>query len=275
MHRLLTEYSWQYTLRLSIISISEKIKMYKKLQDDERGVGHLLMIIVAVLVLAAIGVVGWKVASNKSSNPSSNLSSADKAVSKAKQSSCMTAYHDSKLCSFAAFSTSFNKTAYTATLKATQQGDTGSTFTIKSDGKGNTELVSTGSGQQIDAITLNGTSYIQSNGTGSWIAYPSGTSTPTLDPTTGMDIGVGSSGLAYKYLGKEACGSLTCYKYQVASSLTPGTTQYVWFDNNSYKLREWSYTDESGNLTDMVVNYSSVNITMPSPVESLTQSLGQ
>ena len=249
--------------------------MYKKLQDDERGVGHLLMIIVAVLVLAAIGVVGWKVASNKSSNPSSNLSSADKALSKAKQSSCMTAYNDSKLCSFAAFSTAFNKTAYTATLKATQQGGTSSTFTIKSDGKGNTELVSTGSGQQIDAITLNGTSYIQSNGTGSWIAYPSGTSAPTLDPTTGMDIGVGSSGLAYKYLGKEACGSLTCYKYQVASSLTPGTTQYVWFDNNSYKLREWSYTDGSGNSTDMAVNYSSVNITMPSPVESLTQSLGQ
>jgi outer membrane lipoprotein-sorting protein len=85
-----------------------------------------------------------------------------------------------------------------------------------------------------------------------------------------MNIGVGSAGVSFKYIGTEACGSLTCYKYQVTDSTTPSATQYVWFDNSSYKLRQWQYSDGSGNTTDMTVTYATVNITKPSPVEDLS-----
>jgi len=241
--------------------------MGTKLQKSETGIAHLLLIVLGVVVIAGIGFVGWKVAdSHKAKTPSSNSSSSSTTST---NSSCLATYHDNKICNFAAFSTSFNKTAYTAALNITQNGTT-SNATLKSDGKGNTELTTTSSGESLDAITLDNVEYVQSNGTGSWIEYNTGTTTPTTNPTSSMNIGVGNAGVSFKYLDTEACGSLTCYKYQVTDSATPGATQYVWFDNSGYKLRQWQYSDGSGNTTDMTVTYTSVNITKPSPVENFS-----
>jgi outer membrane lipoprotein-sorting protein len=178
-------------------------------------------------------------------------------------------YHDSRICNFAAFSTSFNKTAYTAALTIAQNGAT-NTATLKSDGKGNTELTTSSNGETLNAITLDNIEYIQNNGSGPWIEYNTGTTAPTTNPTSSMNIGVGNSGITFKYIDTESCGSLTCYKYKVTDASTPSATQYVWFDNSSYKLRQWQYTDGSGNTTNMTVTYNAVNITKPSPVESLS-----
>ncbi|HEY5268475.1 MAG TPA: hypothetical protein VII94_05095, partial [Candidatus Saccharimonadales bacterium] len=186
-------------------------------------------------------------------------------------SSCLATYHDSNLCHFSEFSTNFDKTAYTAQLTVTQSGAT-STMTLENDTKGNTKLTATGNGQTINSITLNGNTYIESSG--SWIEYPSGTSSPSSNPTSSMTIGVGSLGISYKYIDTQACGSLSCFKYQVTDSASPGATQYVLFDKSSYKLREWLYSDSTGNTTDMTISYGAVNITAPSPVQSLS-SLGQ
>jgi outer membrane lipoprotein-sorting protein len=84
-----------------------------------------------------------------------------------------------------------------------------------------------------------------------------------------MNIGVGTAGLSFKNLGTEACGSLTCYKYQVSDTAIPGK-QYVWFDTSSYKLRRWQYINGS-DTTDMTLSYSTVTITAPSPVQSVSQ----
>ncbi|HUD07375.1 MAG TPA: hypothetical protein VMR34_05820 [Candidatus Saccharimonadales bacterium] len=246
--------------------------MSKKLSSDERGVAHVLYVVLVVIVIAGIGVVGWKVAS-KHKSPTSGTSStastsSNTAASKAADSTCLATYHDTRICNFASNSTSFAKTAYTAALNITQSGAT-STLTLENDGKGNTKLTGSANGQEFNSITLNGVTYVQSGGTGAWIEYPTGTTAPTTNPTSSMNIGVGSSGVTFKYLGTAACGSLTCYKYQVSDSLMPGTTQYVWFDNSSYQLRQWQATDSSG-TTDMTITYGSVNITVPSPVESLS-----
>ncbi len=248
--------------------------MYKRLQRDERGVGHLLIIVVAVVVIAGVGLVGWKVASKhkaSSTGNNSTSSSSTTAASATADSSCLSTYHDANLCKFAANSSSLDKTAYTATITATQNGTT-STMTLENDGKGNTELMGSGSGETFNSITLNGVTYLQSNGTGPWIEYPTGSSAPTTDPTSNMNIAVGSSGITYKSLGTVSCGSLTCYKYEVTDSSTPTATQYAWFDTGSYKLRQWQYTDGSSNTTNMTISYGSVNITTPSPVESLSQA---
>jgi len=238
-----------------------------KLQKNEKGITHLLLIILGVVVISGVAFVGWKVAdSHKSTNPTASSSSSKNTST---DSSCLATYHDNRICNFAAFSTSFNKTAYTAALTITQGGAT-STATLKSDGKGNTELTTTSSGSTLDAITLNNVEYVQNNGSGPWIEYSTGSTTPTTNPTSSMNIGVGNSGVSFQYIGTEACGSLTCYKYQVTDTTTPSATQYVWFDSSSYKLRQWQYSDGSGNTTDMTVTYTSVNITKPSPVENIS-----
>lgn len=82
------------------------------------------------------------------------------------------------------------------------------------------------------------------------------------------------SGITYKALGTVACGSLTCYKYQVTDSTTPTATQYAWFDNKNYELRQWQYTD-SGDTDDITISYGAVNITKPSPVQSVSSYTGQ
>lgn len=239
--------------------------MDKKIKQNEQGIAHVLFFILVVIVIGGVGLVGWKVMKNhKSSNTNANNTAASTA-----DSSCLATYHDSNLCHFASASDNFMKTAYTATLTITQGGST-SAMTLKNDGKGNTELNGSAGGQQLNTVQLNGTDYLQTGGTGPWIAYPAGSSSVASNPTSNMNIGVGATGITYKNLGTEACGSMTCHKYQITDSAAPSTTQYVWFDTSSYQLREWKYSDGSGNTTDMTVSYQAVSIMMPSPVESLS-----
>ncbi len=255
--------------------------MTKKIGWDERGIAHVLLMLLGVIVIAGVAFAGYKVANKKTdnstnTNTSSNSSSSSSTGSSTSvEATCLAAYHDANLCHFASSASSFDKTAYTATLSLVQNGGTNSTTTLKNDGKGNTSLTGSGGGQVINAITLDGVEYVQSNNTGPWVEYPSGATAPTSNPTSNMDISVvGSTTTTFKSLGKEACGSLDCYKYEIDSKLTPDTKQIVWFDTSSYKLREWNYADNSGDSTDMKITYGSVNITKPSPVETLSQMEG-
>lgn len=240
--------------------------------NNQRGAISPLLIVVAVLIVAGIGLAGWKFISSNKTSPStsasktsSNSSSASTGVS----SSCLAAYHDSNLCHFAEFAPNFTKTAYTAKITNTASGAT-STMTLENDGNGNTDLSGSSNGQAINAISLDGTEYVQASGSGPWIAYPSGTSAPTTSPTTNLNLGFGN-GITFKSMGTAACGSMTCFKYQISDTTTPSATQYVFFDNSSYKLREWQYTSGTTN-TDMTITYQAVSITKPSPVESLSQA---
>jgi prepilin-type N-terminal cleavage/methylation domain-containing protein len=245
-----------------------------KLKQDNRGFSAVEMVVV-IVVLAVIGAVGYVVYKNHNkSTPTSSSSSTNSGQSNgaatAADTSCLATYHDANLCHFAGNSTNFDKTAYMATLKQTNSQGTTTDMTLASDGKGNTSLVATSGGQQISSISLNGNTYIQSGSGTTWIEYPSGSSANTsqaTNPTSGMSIGVGSSGITYKAEGTASCGSLTCYKYQILDSAQPSTTQYAWFDNSSYKLREWQSTDSTNGTLTMNITYQTVNITAPSPVQ--------
>lgn len=243
---------------------------------EERGFTHILVIVLAVIVIAAIGAVGYRLsmskkpastnASNSSSSSNSSTSSSNNGVS----SSCLATYHDANICHFSSLASDFNKTAYTASITGSQNG-TSYTMTLESDGKGNTSTLITGSssGSQINSIELNGKTYIESGGT--WLEYPAGSSASTAvtNPTSNMNLGLGS-GVTFKNLGTVACGSLSCYKYQITDSSTPSSTQYVWFDTSSYKLREWQSTGVSTGTVTMTVNYQPVTISAPSPVQVIS-----
>ena len=243
---------------------------------DERGFTHILVVVLAVIVIAAIGAVGYRLtmskkpASANTGNSSSSSNTSTSSSSNGESASCLATYHDANLCHFSSFASDFSKTAYTANLTESQSG-TAYTMTLESDGKGNTSLSGNSGGSQINTIELNGVTYLESGGT--WLEYPAGSSSSSAaaaaNPTSDMNIGLGS-GITYKNLGTAACGSLTCYKYQVTDSSMPSSTQYVWFDTSSYKLREWQSTSGSTGMVTMTVNYQPVTITKPSPVQVIS-----
>lgn len=239
----------------------------RKTAVDERGVAHVIAIVLVAVILVAGGYALYKIHASKTAKTSTPSTT----TSAAADSSCVATYHDATLCHFASNSTSLAKLSYKGTITENQGGST-STIVLENDGKGNTTLSGTSNGTTFNSVELSGATYLESNGT--WIKYPSGSSTATAtpNPTSSMNIGVGSAGITYKKIGTAACGKLTCYEYQVIDASAPSTTQYAWFDNSSYLLREWKYTDASGNTTDMTLTYEPITITAPSPVESLPSS---
>lgn len=73
----------------------------------------------------------------------------------------------------------------------------------------------------------------------------------------------------YKKIGKEACGSLTCFKYQVIDPQNTESTEYIWFDTKNYSLRK-TRSEAKGTVTETTFNYDGVNITEPSPTKDMT-----
>lgn len=247
-----------------------------KTKSDQRGIAHLGLIVAVLVVLIGAGVAICRVSSNNSNknNSSSSSSSSGKVTTdKQTEDACNTAVHDSTLCKFAA---SYNptNTAYKATATTTN-GDNDGTLTIESDGKGNYSLSGTSAGQSLDTITIGSTSYIKDASSGTWFKYGSDSSSSTSNPASDFKLSVsditGNGSITYKNLGTEACGSLTCYKYQQIDKNNASDTSYFWFDNKDYQLRRFSITDPSTGTTDMSFSYENVSITAPSPVQDVSQ----
>jgi outer membrane lipoprotein-sorting protein len=236
----------------------------------QEGMGHVIVAVVILVVLAVIGFAGYRVVGSHNKKASTTTTkTTTSSESQASTSGCEATYHDANLCKFAVHA-SLDKVAYKATITGTDADGTASTMTLLSDGKGNTSLSGTGNGASFDSIQLGGKSYIKNGDV--WYEYPAGdTSTPTeANPAANMNLVLGA-GVTYKPLGKESCDGKTCFKYQVTEAATPNATQFAWFDDSSYMLRKWKYTDPSSGSMEMIITYQSVNITKPSPVQSLTQ----
>lgn len=72
----------------------------------------------------------------------------------------------------------------------------------------------------------------------------------------------------YKALGKEACGSRNCFKYQVITPDAKSLTEYIWFDDKEYLLRK-SRTEDQGIVDEAEYSYDRINISEPSPVKEI------
>jgi hypothetical protein len=244
------------------------------LRKQQQGMGHLLVVGLAILVVGVVGFAGWKVASKNSPKASTNATTtSNKTEVQAATTSCVATYHDANLCNAVShFNT--DKIAHEVTFTATGASGNG-TVMIKYDGKGNSSTTMTGGSEAFNSITLDGNTYEQSSAGGVWYEYPSGTSSSSSssstvsDPTSGMNLVLGS-GNTYKPMGTVACGSMTCFKYEVVEASTPGTTTYVLFDNHDYLLRGLDATDSNSQTFDVTFSYpSSVVISKPSPVQSM------
>ncbi|HET9850072.1 MAG TPA: hypothetical protein VFP35_00365 [Candidatus Saccharimonadales bacterium] len=237
----------------------------KKISENQQGIAHLLLILILIIV-AAIVVIGVVVVGrNNSSNKTglADVSNTDKA--------CQDKIHDQDFCKFAVQYNKLDNTPVQVTM--TSQEDKGtSTINFKQDGKGNMEASMNAGGKEVtlDVIKLNGFTYGKSP-TGAWTKYPdSSLSAPFVDePLKDMNLFNGTKdydeggSVNYKKIGTEACGSITCFKYQVIDQRSPQAKTYIWFDTKNYMFRHMQYKDQYNVTQDMTIEYPPIKITAP------------
>jgi outer membrane lipoprotein-sorting protein len=73
---------------------------------------------------------------------------------------------------------------------------------------------------------------------------------------------------AYKRLGKEACGNLQCFKYELIDPENTDTQQFIWFDDKDYQLRRARTVTPDG-TSNQTFEYDNVSIKVPAPVKEL------
>lgn len=79
----------------------------------------------------------------------------------------------------------------------------------------------------------------------------------------------------YKFIAKEPCGDLTCFKYEMITPDSGETKMFIWFDDRDYLMRKMRMEDMSGTASESVYTYSNISINVPSPVkEGTPDSMG-
>jgi hypothetical protein len=215
--------------------------------------------------------VGYKVSKNKDKTDASGsvaVISDSQAVK-----DCLKIFNDKDLCKFTG-NYAIDKLSYKMTLTSTS-AEGNSTSIFLSDGKGNTQMTSSISNQQSEAIFVNNVSYLKDTTDGKWIKFAANdTSAPKeTNPTSDIKIDTktenSDSKVTYKKLGKEKCGNRTCLKYQVIDPAQPNATSYFWFDTKDYRMQRYYFKDDKG-TSDMVITYISVKINAPSPTKDFS-----
>lgn len=253
--------------------------MSSRAPEHERGSTHLLLILGIIVVALIIGA-GWLVYTktvSKKSPAGSTSSTQNSALASAAQSACNAKFHDSDLCQFVAATAAqpFDKTSAVITMTTTTDGQP-ATLVLAQDGKGNNQLTTNGGGTSVESITLNGVLYTKVAGQAVWTKYPSMASAPT-ETTPSSDLSFLSSlnNEQFTKIGTAACDGANCLKYQFTDNLNPGATQYVLIDTSNHLMREYTSTGGTFGSLDMKVAYQNVTISMPSPVQDLSASVGQ
>lgn len=78
------------------------------------------------------------------------------------------------------------------------------------------------------------------------------------------------STVTYKSLGEEACGKLTCHKYEEISGEQDSSSRIFWFDTKELLLRK----EEAGYGEFMSISeysYDNINVTAPSPTKQVPE----
>lgn len=238
--------------------------MTKKLQKNESGIAHVLLAVLIIVVIAAVGLVGWKVNNNRSTTTTN--------INKEVQDKCKTAVNDDLFCKFAgAFG---NVGDYKVTLNTTDQSGI-SAIELANDSKNNSSMVVKQNGQeQANIVVYSGVTYAKDYTDGKWFKYGANdTNKPQAvdlkkEFLKGDFKGDNGQKLEYKKIGTEKCDKLTCYKYQVIDSQKPTETDFLWFDTKAFLLRRATVNDSKANTSaEMTITYASVSISLPSPTK--------
>jgi hypothetical protein len=231
----------------------------KKMYHSEQGFSRVVLI-AAIVVLAVIGIGGWLIA--KSGNPPANANT--EAVREAlKNAKC-----DGKDADVCKFFVSWKASRYYTAKITTKVGTTTNTSVIKVDGKNyyakiNSEL-------PLETIVIGKASYTKDTEKNKWYKQElvkEGTTGFNFDKS---DLQSDGGKYTYKKVGKEKCGELNCFKYEVINAEDRGLKQHVWFDDQDYQLRKHTTEQkETFATTSTTFSYGKVTISEPSPFTEL------
>jgi outer membrane lipoprotein-sorting protein len=251
-----------------------------RITKHESGVGSIFIIVSIIVVLAVAGVIIWQVTKKSPSKTTGSVTNSTTSASSTNpniSSACQKVFNDNKLCAFAEH-TNIDTISYIANGSAVEGSNSAKiTFTVQHDSKNNIFLTYSDNGQQISVINFNGATYMQDGLNTTWLEYTNSSAAASAgipNPVGNFELKFDSStgaGITAIKDGMTTCGKLTCYKYQIKDTSKPTTTQYVWFDNKDYLLREYSFSNSStGTSANINFVYGSVTIAAPSPVQTVS-----
>ncbi len=235
------------------------------LRKDNRGAAHLIILVVAVLlVVAGIGYYVW----SKQKGTSGTLS-----TPAAKEALAKCESDDKDLCKF--FASWQANGYYSISSKDTNDGKT-STSTYKSEGTDKFHMTLSGE-TSYEMIIIGDTTYTKDPSDNKWWKqtvkpaekdkYKDAGNVEFKDDSKDETVPAEKK-TTYKKIGTEACGKLTCFKYQVIEPEAKESTQYIWFDNKDYQIRR-QLTQTGANSSDQSFSYDKFTISAPSPTKDL------
>jgi uncharacterized protein (UPF0333 family) len=230
------------------------------LNRNQSGIAHLMLILV-IVVIAGVGGAGYYVW-NQSKDKESG-SSAQSASDKEVEAECKRTIEDKDLCKMASNSV-FDKGNYVITITGSQDGQQ-LTWTIQNDGE-NSQLNMFG----METITYNGDSYMK-EASGGWVKYPKSDSDAEASAdsfTEDLDFSDEEASY-YTKVGKEACGSLTCFHYSYKDPNDSANNAEFWFDDKEYKIRKVTSASTEDGSMEMLITYGNAKV---SPPETFTSS---
>ena len=175
----------------------------------------------------------------------------------------------------------FSKMAYK--IVTTSSGKGAETTTMRMEVNGSTakfRTTSVANGKEMmDYIMIGDTTYVKDQKDGKWwkeVAKKDDKKSPAEDTfkfspdEMKKQFEEQKEKTVYKSLGKEACGTLMCYKYEESTTDNPEGKRTFWFDDKQYLLRK----EESkfGEFTStMVYSYDDTAVTAPSPTKDVPE----
>jgi outer membrane lipoprotein-sorting protein len=232
---------------------------------NQQGFGHILLVIIILVVLGGIGFAGYKVISGRTGTNVTNAASKAAQLAACEES-------DKNICKY--FASMKVQKYYSGNSKTTSDGKTQET-TFQADGLTKFHMT-VGGETPYEIITIDNTTYTKAPNGVWWKQTAKAEETAKLKKDLKVDTQSDTSTSdepankpTYKALGTEACGKLTCYKYQVINSTSSNDKSYIWFDTKDYQLRRTLDEMEDGSVSDTTLSYDKVSIKVPSPVKEL------
>lgn len=228
--------------------------------QDQKGSAHLIIIVVIVVVIiGALGYAAWRAFGN-------GTTSVESAATKAAIDACAKET-DKNICRF------YSSWKVDTKYRMTMTDPSGNTSIFEIDGN-KTHMKTTGQ-MAYEVITIDKTTYTKAGD----VWYSQTITDPSEDVTSSVKVDYKDPGTSdttettadkttYKYISKEACGKLSCFKYEIVDPTQTDTKQYLWFDDTDYKMQK-SRTEGPDGVSEQTFAYTGVSISVPSPVKVL------
>lgn len=241
--------------------------MHKKSLTDQRGFAHLVLIVALVLVVGAVGYATWSLF-NRDKTLGGMAGDAVAKIVAGKE--CLNEFNDQDLCKFLN-SWNANK-KFKLDASSTVDGKTSRTvMTVDGD----KSYMKMDGSYAMEVISMGDTTYTKAGEV--WWKQTTKKTEVAESPVSKDDFkfedpkeGSKDKNLTkYVKVGKEACGKLSCFKYQVSDPSNTYSNEYIWFDDEDYLIRKTVSEGKDGTRSESVFSYDNVSVSAPSPVKEL------